>query len=162
MSEKTLDEEIESAFPHAMPPKGRLVKGVQIEAQQVQEFFAGRAWWEITLEALQKEYLGDGSACLWFMLPHAVAYYLPAYIRIAAMAYVEADAISAEFVIKLRRVAEGNGGDFADALELLNDRQNAVIASVLERIAGEYETVGRIEDASVALALRWGQYLASD
>lgn len=158
MSDEAFDKMIEKAFGERVAPSGRLVKGSQAEALQIQDFFAGKRWQEITLDALQKEYVGDGSACLWFMTPLVAAYYLPAYLKIAALTYAEADAISAELVIKLRRVAEGDESDFAEALKLLNDEQNLTIAHVLEWIATQYEVGGPIKDASMALALKWNRY----
>lgn len=155
----SLGEIIDRVFGESAVPNGSLVKGSQIEAQQVQDFFAGKTWRKVTLEALQKEYVGDGSACLWFMVPLVAAYYLPAYLKITALEYAEADAISAEFVIKLRRVAEGEDNDFAKALKSLNDEQNCAIALVLKQVATQYEAAGPIKDASVALALKWDRYL---
>jgi hypothetical protein len=161
MSNETLGEIIDRAFGERAAPNGSLVKGSQIEAQQVQDFFAGKTWRKVTLEALQKEYVGDGSACLWFMAPLVAAYYLPAYLMITAVAYAEADAISAEFVIKLRRVAEGEDSDFAKALKLLSDEQNFAVSLVLKQVATQYEATGPIKDASLALALKWERYLTS-
>ena len=159
MNDEKLNQLIEHAFSKTVAPNGSLVKGSQAEAQQVQDFFAGKNWREINLNSLQVEYIGDGSACLWFMTPAVAAYYFPAYLKIAALTYAEADAISAEFMIKLRRVAEGENNDFAKAVGFLSEEQNSAVACVLKKIATRYEAGSPIQDASEALSLRWGRYL---
>ena len=152
---------IDAAFGGRSPPAvSNLVRSASLEAQQIMGFFAGKKWSDITLKTLQNDYVGDGSACLWFMTPEAAAYYLPAYLKMAVLDYYAADAISSEFMIKLHRVAEGDENNLAEGLATLNTKQNEAIARVLEVVASDYESTGVVQDATRALKLRWARYLA--
>lgn len=161
MSDEEIARLIAAAFDHGKPnrPPQQLIRSSSVEAKQVQDFFAGRRWQEITFESLQNDYVGDGGACLWFMTPEAAAYYMPAYLRIAALQYEQADSIAAEFVGKLLRVAVGEESNIADAVTLLNIEQNKVIARVLERITLRSESMSGNQDAATALRLKWYAYL---
>lgn len=151
---------VNDAFGSSTPPDAsQLVRGNNIEALQVKDFFAGKYWQEITLRSLQHDYIGDGGACLWFMTPAAVAYYFPAYLLIACLDYFEADAISGEFVSKLVRSARGEPSNISDALGMMTPSQNAAIAYALDFIYSNYESEEFASNAKVALDLRWRKLL---
>jgi hypothetical protein len=151
---------VEEAFKDVTRPSDdRLVQGRSIEALQIQDFFRGKHWSEITLHALQHDYIGDGSACLWFMTPEAVIYYLPAYLLIACTEYYEADAISSELIYKFVRSATGEVNNVSIALEKLTNKQNIAIARFLKFISDNFESKEPTDYASNALQLRWGKYL---
>ena len=151
---------IEVAFGHSDPPSPlRLVSGESLEAQQIRDFFAAKTWQQITLSSLQNHYIGDGSACLWFMTPEAVAYYLPAYLVISCFEYYEADAISGEFVFKLAQVACGEVNNISVGLERMTPAQNTAIAHALLYIETEFESKHSVNNAKTAIDLRWQKYL---
>ena len=151
---------IEVAFGHSDPPTpSSLVSGESIEAQQIRDFFVAKTWQQITLSSLQNQYIGDGSACLWFMTPEAVAYYLPSYLLLSCLEYYEADAISSEFVFKLAQVACGEVNNISVGLERMTAAQNTVIARALRYIETEFESQHPVNNAKKALDLRWQKYL---
>ena len=159
-ADKGLAEAIDSAFAGRAPPDpSRLVGSDSLEARRVRDFFAGKPWRSITLHSLQRDYVGDGSACLWFMTPEAVAYYLPSYLRITALQFEAADSIATEFISKLLRAAHHEENNIALAMDLLGPEQHRAIAAVLRRVAEKYERGTPVQDATDALNLRWREYL---
>ena len=154
-----LKDFIEVAFGHSDPPSpSRLVNGDRLEVQQVRDFFAAKTWQQITLSSLQNDYVGDGSACLWFMTPEAVAYYFPSYLLLSCFEYYEADAISSEFVFKLARVASGEVNNISVGLEQMTAAQNTAIARALLYIDTEFESKHPDSNARTALDSRWQKY----
>ncbi|OXJ14216.1 hypothetical protein CFB39_23990 [Burkholderia sp. AU6039] len=116
-------------------------------------FFAGKNWWDITLESLEKEYVGDGSACLSFMSPMGRNYYLPAYLLIACEQYYEGDVISQGLPGRLKMYA---GMDDFYQISSLGNAKMQVVAKVLKFMHEVYDE----EDAKDALDLFWGKFLS--
>ena len=68
------------------------------EAMQVVSFFRGKAWKDITLEAL-RTYPGDASKCLNYMSAVAFRYYIPAFMLMALDKYEDQGSSAEAWVI---------------------------------------------------------------
>ena len=150
------DMEKEFGFPY--PGDSQLVSGNTIEHNQVAAYFRGKHWSDVTLEWLN-DYVGDPSACLWFMTPAAVRFYLPAYLRISLEHYHTSNAIPDAVIHMLELAATERNGEVAQALDPLTQEQKRVIARYLHLMSKEYWHLYPVDSAALALEPYWGQYL---
>ena len=146
-------EIITLAFKRTAPPDAcQLVASAYPEPLQIRDFFNGRNWWDVTLDILVEDYVGDASACLSFMTIVGMSYYLPAYLLIACEQYEEGDVISKELPSSLLMYAKNND---VYNIKSMNDAQQVAVARVLEFLFQTYED----EDAYEALEFFWGDFL---
>lgn len=153
--------EVAHAFGDDPPPlRCDLVESNSLEAIQVRDFFAGKSWWQIDLASLQKDYVGDGSACLTFMSGQAFVYYLPSWLTIACGQFLQADAISSGLFSKLiRPIADQRHPQHLELLNLAVPKHRA-IARALQFLSKHY-LAREIEDqAAQAVEMFWHKYLA--
>nr|WP_175002523.1 DUF6714 family protein [Burkholderia lata] len=104
------------------------------------------------MESLEKDYVGDGSACLSFMSPAGRNYYLPAYLLIACEQYCEGDVISQGLPGRLKTYASM---DDLYKISSLGGAKMQVVAKVLKFMHEEYDE----DDAKDALDSFWGKFL---
>lgn len=153
LKQSSIRESITFAFKNTVPPDAcQLVVSSYPEPLQIRDFFKGRNWWDVTLDILVDEYVGDASACLSFMSPVGMSYYLPAYLLIACEQYDEGDVISKELPSRLLMYARDN--DFYK-IKCMDDAKQAAVAQVLEFLVQAYDD----EDAYEALDFFWGKFL---
>ncbi|MFJ4345409.1 DUF6714 family protein [Pseudomonas sp. NPDC089401] len=144
---------VERAFGNKPPPPAEeIINTKYIEPIRIRDFFKGKPWWEITLEKLQTDYSGDGSACLTFMSPKGRNYYLPAYLLLTTESYYEGDVVTLDFPSRLLMYAKDD--DYFEITGLKNEEMVA-IAEVLRFLVTEHDD----EDAQEALDFLWKQYL---
>lgn len=143
---------VERAFGKKMPPEpSEIISSKCIEPVMVREFFKGKCWWDITLQMLQLDYSGDGSACLSFMSPKGRSYYLPAYLLISSEHYWEGGDISLEFPSRLLMYAQD---DQTYKMSVLTREEMKAVADVLRFLVAAYDD----EDAQEALDYLWKDY----
>lgn len=85
------------------PGANEVISSLHLEPLQIRDYFAGKRWWDITLQGLFDDYIGDSSACLTFMAPAGVEYYLPAYLLIAVEHYYDGGVVTEDFAYGLKR-----------------------------------------------------------
>ena len=138
-----LKERIRAAFADASyPGDDNIAAGSSFEAQDVQEFFKGKHWEEITLHSLRHDYQGDPSACLNMMTPEAFRYYLPTYLFIAIDGQPESDVLPEFTVYALTPSEERKGHShnwFMQRVSVFNQAQRAAIKAFLESQPSLYE-----------------------
>jgi hypothetical protein len=153
MERRRIREQIKLAFKCTAPPEAsQIVASSYPEPLQIRDFFKGRNWWDVTLDILVDEYVGDASACLSFMAPVGMRYYLPAYLFIACEQYDEGDVISKELPSRLLMYARD---DDLYKIKCMDDAKQAAVAQVLEFLVQAYDD----EDAYEALEFFWGKFL---
>jgi hypothetical protein len=133
-----------------------------LECNQVREFFQGKRWQDITLDALLAGYNGDASACLNFMTPEAFRYYLPAYLFIAIDRFKESDVIPYSVVWKLT-APEHPGPDmdwFLSRVEGLSLEQRRVIIEFLQFMRTAHAEHFFSDDPGTALKRYWSKAAA--
>ena len=132
-----------SIFPNVIFPINEPISsGAGIESRAVENFFRGRARFEISLKDLNESYKHDPSACLGFMLPSAFAFFLPLFMRISVLDFDEADVISDTVVYRLRDMGVGRAEENLNSV-LLNytkDQLNVILdfLSEMSRIEWQY------------------------
>lgn len=95
---------VEAAFKKEGPPSpSKIISSLHLEPLQIRDYFAGKKWWDITLQGLFDGYAGDSSACLTFMTPAGVEYYLPAYLLMATEHYYDGGIVTEDFAYGLKR-----------------------------------------------------------
>ena len=106
---------IESSFPLEPIPDqvSRVKTSVASEHLHVEEFFLGKCWTDISMDALILEYPGPQDACLGFMNREASLYYLPTFLKICITDYERADTI-VESTISSISCADDRFGSHAD------------------------------------------------
>lgn len=137
-----LKEHVKAAFSSVpYPGDENLIRGSSVEAQEIQEFFRGKRWEEITLEKLRGHptmVSSDGPA---FMTVEAFHYYLPAYLMIIIDKKPEADVIP-EFIINTLSVTdapEQRRKWYEARVARFTKAQRRAIKSVLEYVREMYE-----------------------
>jgi hypothetical protein len=153
---------LEESFGATRPPKVCLPNGVSFEARRAADFFQNRRWQDVTLAVLRQEYPGDASACLEFLAPESGLYLLPAYLRICAESFRDADVISDTLE---RQLADdpSTAHHFGSLQERLTSEQKAAVANVLAYIRDHHESdEGAFASAAHALAAGWDRYLRSN
>ena len=101
-----IKEQVKSAFAEVPYPGDKnIVQGSSLEAKEIEKFFKGKRWEDITLESLKSNPPMDPSAGLSFMTKEAFQYYLPAYLMITLDYKREADVIP-EFTIRALCIPE--------------------------------------------------------
>ncbi len=53
------------------------------EAREIESYFKGKVWQEVTLDSLIDSYGSEGSECLGFLVSEAASYYLPSFMVIS-------------------------------------------------------------------------------
>ncbi|UVK80974.1 hypothetical protein LOY46_15430 [Pseudomonas sichuanensis] len=100
---KAIRDMIEAAFGREDAPNASsIVDSVYPEPLQIREYFSGKSWWTLTLKGFHDDYTGDPSACLTFMTPVGMKYYLPAYLVMAVESYYEGDVLTLELSSRMR------------------------------------------------------------
>ena len=138
-TEEAISKLITSAFSDAVyPGDDALVNHSEnhLEKQQIADFFRGRKWKGISLDILHEEYIGDESACLFFMTREAIAYYAPAFMLICLEQYEDADLIPDTVISVLTTPTIGNEDCHALTRWAANfdDRQRMAIDSFLKHM----------------------------
>ena len=144
MNSEELLSQIEKAFGDLSKPEKNEIasdtSGYHLECNQVAEYFAGKAWREITAQLLWSEYIGDGSACLSFMSPQAFVYYLPTYMTIAINEYEHADVIADSAIYALTPEKEEDLKDWwKERISVLNSKQIICIISFTKYMLENHE-----------------------
>lgn len=146
--------EVEEAFKKKAPPSAdQIVASLYPEPMQIRDYFAGRAWWELSLKGFEEDYIGDPSACLTFMTPVGIGYYLPAYLLLAVEQYEEGDVLTQSLAYRLSLYISK---DETYGLSSLSIEKQTAIASVLQFLWEEYEDEGAVE----AIESFWGRFIA--
>ncbi|MGH7208827.1 MAG: DUF6714 family protein [Nitrospiraceae bacterium] len=137
-----LKEQVRSAFADVPYPGDKnIVQGSSLEAKEIESFFKGKRWEEITLESLKTNPPMDSSAGLSFMTKEAFQYYLPAYLMIAIDHKSEADVIP-EFTIRALCIPEIPKPDrdrYHLRVENFTAAQRRAIKAVLEYVRELFE-----------------------
>ncbi|AZL69161.1 DUF6714 family protein [Pseudomonas oryziphila] len=150
---KAIRNMIEAAFGREDAPNASsIVDSVCPEPLQIREYFSGRSWWVLTLKGFHDDYVGDSSACLTFMTPLGIDYYLPAYLLMATERYEEGDVLTQSLAYRLSLYISK---DATYRLSLLSVEKQKAIASVLQFLWDEYEDEGAAE----AIEIFWGKFL---
>ena len=150
----SIRREVEAAFGKAEPPEAdQIINSQYPEPLQIRDYFAGKNWWDITLQGLFGDYIGDASACLTFMTPIGVEYYLPAHLLMAAEFYYEGGIVTEDFAYRLKRsvMREDLYG-----MSLYSDEKKRVIVATMGFLWDEYGDEEALEAMKV-IALRWGE-----
>ena len=102
---------IENSFPLDPIPDqvSRVKTSVVSEYLYVEEFFLGKRWIDISLDALILEYPGPQDACLAFMNREASLYYLPTFLKICITDYERADTILESTISRISCADDGFG-----------------------------------------------------
>jgi len=147
------------------PPSGEIKKAKKayrdLEADQIDVFFAGKSWSEITLSSLQRDYRGDPSACLGFMNRAAFWYYVPAFIQICILDPYDADTIYETTLWHLTPSASDMSFTmFSDSTATLSRQQKEAISCAIAYMAREEDAATEHDNlAKHALNEFWGKYL---
>lgn len=150
---ENIRDEVEKAFKkEGAPDASQIVASLLPEPLQIRAFFAGKQWWDLTLEGVCDDYIGDASACLTFMTPLGIDYYLPAYLLMAVERYEEGDVLTQSLAYRLSLYISK---DATYRLSFLNIEKQKAIASVLQFLWDEYEDEGAAE----AIEDFWGGFL---
>ncbi|WP_194790887.1 hypothetical protein [Pseudomonas sp. UFMG81] len=150
----SIRREVKAAFGKAEPPEAdRIVKSQYPEPLQIRDYFAGKNWWDITLQGLFGDYVGDASACLTFMTPIGVEYYLPAYLLMAAEFYYEGGVVTEDFAYGLKRTVMRED---LYGMSLYGGEKKKAIVVVVGFLWNEYGDEEALEAMRV-IALRWGE-----
>lgn len=151
--QENIRAEVEKAFKEGeVPDSSRIVVSLLPEPLQVRDFFAGKKWWDLTLEGFCDDYVGDSSACLTFMTPLGIEYYLPAYLLMATERYEDGDVLTQSLAYRLSLYISK---DATYRLSLLSIEKQKAIANVLRFLWEEYEDEGAAE----AIEAFWGRFL---
>ncbi|MHA6159819.1 DUF6714 family protein [Pseudomonas sichuanensis] len=151
--QENIRTEVEKAFKkEGGPDSSQIVASLLPEPLQIRQFFAGKKWWDLTLEGFYDDYVGDSSACLTFMTPLGIEYYLPAYLLMATERYEEGDVLTQSLAYRLSLYISK---DATYRLSLLSIEKQKAIASVLQFLWNEYEDEGAAE----AIEVFWGRFL---
>ncbi|WP_248920760.1 DUF6714 family protein [Pseudomonas entomophila] len=128
---------VEAAFrKESAPNVSHIVDSAYPEPMQVREYFSGKDWWLLTLKGFYDDYVGDPSACLTFMTPLGMKYYLPAYLLLAVEDYYEGDVLTLELSSRMRTYVRE---DDIYGLSALNDEQKKAVAAAMRFIWQVYE-----------------------
>ncbi|MCG8295572.1 DUF6714 family protein [Pseudomonas entomophila] len=145
---------VEAAFKkERAPDASRIVDSVYPEPIQIREYFSGKDWWVLTLNGFYDDYIGDPSACLTFMTPLGMKYYLPAYLLLAVENYYDGDVLTLELSSRMRTYVRE---DDMYELSALSDEQKKAVAAAMSFIWQEYGD----EEAEEALEIMeqcWGK-----
>ncbi|WP_252092407.1 DUF6714 family protein [Pseudomonas sp. MWU13-3659] len=143
----SIRREVEAAFGKAEPPEAdQVVKSRYPEPLQIRDYFAGKRWWELSLKDFRENYVGDESACLSFMAPAGIKYYLPAYLLMATESYYEGDILTQMLSWSMQGYVKYDSHYELSSLSL--PQKNAV-ASVMSFIWEAYDD----EDAQAVLEI---------
>lgn len=132
-----------------------------LEQQQVKDYFKGKKWEDITLGSLRTEYIGDESACLYFMTEQAARYYLPAYLLISVIDYNDADVII-DSVISMLTPEEHDGSNlerFYSWVKGFSLEQCNVISLFLLYMAKNHSDYFFEGEPNIALECYWRKFL---
>lgn len=150
---KAVRDVIETAFgKESAPNASRIVDSVYPEPLQIRDYFSGKNWWDLTVKGFYDDYVGDPSACLTFMTPFGIKYYLPAYLVMAVESYYEGDVLTLELSSRMRTYI------FEDSmyeLSSLSYGEKKAVAKAMDFIWQEYAD----EEAREALDIMgrcWG------
>ena len=135
--------------------------GINLEADQVARYFAGKTWDQVTLADLDQNYVGDASACLGFMTSQAFRYFLPAYLCECVRWLYEADVT---FDTTLRRLTPSASSlapeGFSEFTDALSQMQKSAIAHSLSYISRCCIALGGHDSDFAGSALKeyWGDF----
>ncbi|AZL74393.1 DUF6714 family protein [Pseudomonas oryziphila] len=150
---------VEAAFKKENPPDAsEIISSLHLEPLQIKDYFAGKRWWDITLQGLFDDYIGDSSACLTFMTSAGVEYYLPAYLLMAVEHYYDGGIVTEDFAYGLKRSIMR---DDLYRMSLYGTEKKKAIVEVLVFLWKEYGDEEALETMR-AIAVRWGgEYINS-
>lgn len=145
---------VEAAFrKESAPSADHIVDSVCPEPMQIREYFSGKDWWVLTLKGLYDDYIGDPSACLTFMTPLGMKYYLPAYLLLAVEDYYEGDVLTLELSSRMRTYVRE---DDMYGLSALNEEQKKAVAAAMSFIWQAYGDE-EAEEVLEILGQCWGE-----
>lgn len=137
-----------------------------LEPKQIEAFFAGKTWPEITLRALQ-DYVGDEAACLSFMTPAAFRHYLPAYMLMVLEEFGAASGLVDSLLARLTPQDRVPGpkvyhaDPFFERVAPLTVPEREAVAQFLLALLLAYSEAWLPSDSpAIPLHLFWGQYLS--
>ena len=137
-----LKEQVKAAFAEVpYPGDGNIVQGSSLEAKEIESFFRGKRWEEITLENLNSNPPMDPSAGPSFMTEQAFHYYLPAYLMITIDSKPEADVIP-EFTVhrlSIPEIAEAERSWYQSRVVRFTRAQRRAVKAVLEYVRDTYQ-----------------------
>ncbi|WP_248920764.1 DUF6714 family protein [Pseudomonas entomophila] len=144
---------VETAFKKENPPDAsEIISSLHLEPLQIRDYFAGKRWWDITLQGLFDDYIGDSSACLTFMAPAGVEYYLPAYLLMAVEHYYDGGIVTEDLAYGLKRSIMR---DDLYRMSLYGVEKKKAIVEVLVFLWKEYGDEEALEAMRV-VAMHWG------
>lgn len=151
--QRSIRKVVEAAFKKENPPvASEIISSLHLEPVQIKDYFAGKRWWDITLQGLFDDYIGDSSACLTFMAPAGVEYYLPAYLLMAVEHYCDGGVVTEEFAYGLKRSIMR---DDLYRMSLYGVEKKKAIVEVLVFLWKEYGDEEALEAMRV-VAMCWG------
>jgi len=155
----SFSEELLKAFPETASAPAKVTDKDSVEAIQIQNYFAGKLWTEIDWDWLNK-YIGDPSACLFFMTQEAYIYYLPCYMKVSLLEYDAADVMPYTLLNIFSRFAKDHEDSFCNKLQMLTYKQRKVVATFLQLLSKEYQIKNQDIAAQLALEIYWNKYLS--
>lgn len=152
-------------FPSDWPvvPSGK--EGDGWEYDEVVKFFKGRRLADVTYETLKSEYTKDWTAAHHLLSEQALAFFLPALLRLSQENYNDtfhnagllADQLAFFFLRMARREMDYH---LLPLLNTYSKLQLGVIATFLHELSTQhYKGMGDLDDAACALKLFWAEYL---
>lgn len=152
------------SFPIEWPlvPPG---KADEWEYAEVVKFFRGKRLADVTYEALKNGYAKDWTAAHHLMSEQALAFFLPALLRLSQENYNDtthnAGLLADQLTFFFLRMARGEMDyHLLPLLRSYSKLQLGVIATFLQEMSEQhYNTMGDMDDAANALKLFWAQFL---
>lgn len=159
VNSQQMDQLIFDTFHTVIPDKeAYTIKGIHdAEALRVLDFFSGKRWEDVSLQKLRTEYIGDASACLYFMPDVLARYYLPAYMHISIQEYKDADMI-VESVIGILMPKKQNDKEFIAWADGFTPAQQKVINLFLHYMEEMHHDDFLIDGPDVALTRYWSKF----
>lgn len=146
-----LKEQIRAAFAEVpYPGDENIVQGPSLEAKEIESFFRGKRWDEITLENLNGNPPMDPSAGPSFMTEQAFHYYLPAYLMITIDSKPEADVIP-EFTVhrlSIPEIPEAERSWYRSRVARFTRTQRRAVKAVLEYVRDMFQGLPYADMAS--------------
>lgn len=151
-------------YPSSLPVVPIDKHGDGWEYDEAARFFTGKRISDITYEALKSKYKKDWTSIHYLFSPQALAFFLPALMKVAQDHYndhthnasVLADNLTFFFCRMSRRELDYH---LLPLIQSYSKSQLAAIAKFLREMSEQhYRGMGELDDAAEALRLFWGQY----
>ncbi len=152
-------------FPSHWPLVPPGLEGDGWERDEVIRFFSGKRLSDVTYEALRSDYRKDWTAAHYLMSEQALAFFLPALLRVGQDHYEDtsnnAPLLADQLVFFLLRMARGElDHHLLPLLRSYSREQLGAIALFLQEMSDQhYRKLASLDEAAQALKIFWHQYL---